>query len=191
MVITPMHSEESGTGCDLEKSQIYVTSDSTFWAAMRSKEIYPFKFQLTENSVEVSYALDTVSSFIHDVSKGVVKIDELTAHGTTVMWKAIIGFMKMLSRYDNDLKFAPTGPGEKERIHAFTTDQYLVWVLTYRGITPTQVSSRGKDTIFEYSQEKITQIKDFLFSSYIGSSKDLTYTRNVWRQAKTIQRIVQ
>jgi hypothetical protein len=185
--MTAIYQENNGLEKSIDQSRVYTTSDSSFWTAMRSKEIYPFRVSLTENCIQVSYEMDKVAGLIPEVINGSTPIDELDAHGGIVLWKALIGLMKMLSRYDVDLKFDRTAPGEQEKIHAYTTDQYLVWVLSFRGITPTRVASRGRDTSFEFGPEKIEQLKDFLFRPYMGNMQNFSSMKNIWRQAKTFR----
>ena len=191
MSTASLYKEENGLENKLEQTEIYVTSDSVFWAAMRSKEIYPFSVSLTEQSVQVAYDMKAVSKFIPGVSSGSVEMDELAAHGSVVLWKAVIALMKMLARYDTEEKLAKTVKGNAEETFAYTTDQYLVWVLSFRGITPSRVSSRGKDTSFEFGRDKIEQLKNFLFFPYRGNVNNYLSMRNVWRQARTFRQIYQ
>src|ERR1035437_4983075 len=101
--MTAIYQEENGLEKSIDQSRVYTTSDSSFWTAMRSKEIYPFRVSLTENCIQVSYEMDKVAGLIPEVINGTTPIDELDAHGGIVLWKALIGLMKMLSRYDVDV----------------------------------------------------------------------------------------
>jgi hypothetical protein len=186
-----MHQETNGHLEGIDQTDIYVTSDSSFWAAMLSKEIYPFKVSLTENAIQVTYEMKSVSMWIPEVSNGSTPISERDALASIIIWKAIIGAMKMLSRYYIDLKLASTDPGEREKILAHTTDQYLVWVLSFRGIVPSQVLSRGRDTSFEFGMDKIESLKIFLFIPYTGTMQNYGSMKTIWRQAKAFRDMIQ
>lgn len=181
--MSTLHQEVNGQNINLPSSKVYGTSDSIFWAAMLSKGIYPFKISLTEQAIQVSYELEKVAGFITEVSSGKTEINELDAHGSTVLWKAVIGVMKMLSRYEIDRNLAGVGSGEP---HAYTTDQYLVWVLSFRGITPSRIISRGNDAAFEF--DSIDELKDFLFFPFTGNLHDYASMRGVWKQAKNFRK---
>jgi len=186
-----MYQETNGRLEEIDQTDIYTTSDSSFWAAMLSKEIYPFKVSLTANAVQVTYEMKSVSMWIPEVSSGSTLISERDAMSSIIIWKAIIGVMKMLSRYDVDLKLASTDPGEREKILARTTDQYLVWVVSFRGVIPSQVQSRGRDTSFEFGMEKIESLKQFLFIPFIGTMQDYASMKAIWRQAKAFRDMIQ
>ena len=81
----------------ISKDDLFVTSDATIWAALRSRNMFPLKVALTDTAIQVSYLSKDVMEFIPNISSGVANLDEISAHGATVIWKAIFGFMKMLS----------------------------------------------------------------------------------------------
>ncbi len=173
------------TGKDIDPSDVYTTSDQPFWSAMRAKEVYPFRVALTDSTVQLSYEMKAVLPYFSEVINGKSSIYELSAYGTIVLWKAQIGAMKMLSNYSTDLTLAKTaGPGEKNKIHAHTTDQYLVWVLSYRGVSPVKFVSRGRDTMFEFGPEQIAQVEAIFFEPFMGDVNQIINMRNTWRNAR-------
>jgi len=166
----------------LGTDDLYATSDASIWAALRSHNIFPIKVELTDTAVRVYYRTPQVMALIPDISSGFADIDELDAHGTTVLWKAVIGFMKMLSRYEVDKSVS-----DSEESYAYTTDQYLIWAAAFRKIYPSRVTHRGRDAAFVYTEEQIEELKSFLFFSYAGKMSDYTSMRGVWKQAKTFR----
>ena len=173
------NASETETGLD-----IYTTSDFITWAALRSQEVHPFKVHLTDTSIQVSYRLDQVSALLPTISSGSMEIDENTAHSCTVIWKAMIGFMKMVSRFEVDKKMNARGVA----CIAYTTDQYLMWVVSLRGAFPYRVTTRGNDAAFEFEEKQLESMKQFLFSRFVGKLSDYTAMRAVWRQAKTFKK---
>ena len=163
----------------ISKDDLFVTSDATIWAALRSRNTFPLKVALTDTAIQVSYLAKDVMEFIPNISSGVANLDELSAHGATVIWKAIIGFMKMLSKYEMGKQVE-----KPEDNYAYTTDQYLIWVAGFRKIYPQRVTGRGRDAAFVYTEEQIDLLKMFLFTSYSGKMSDFTQMRGVWKQAK-------
>jgi hypothetical protein len=163
---------------------VYTTTDFITWAALRSKEVHPFKVELTDTSIRVSYRLEQVSDYLPTISSGSMEIDENTAHSSTVIWKAVIGFMKMLSRFEVDKRINTRGMD----CTAYTTDQYLMWVVSLRGAFPYRVTTRGNDAAFEFEEKQLEDMKQFLFSRFVGKLSDYSAMRAIWRQAKTFKK---
>ena len=166
---------------------MYTTSDQSIWAALRSRDVHPYKVDLTDISISVSYDSRQMAPLISKILGNQITMDEFSAHGSMNIWKSIIAIMKMLEKYEND-KNHPTDPGRK--CVAFTSDQHLMNALAYRNIDASNTITVNSDKvlIYEFDEAKCQEIKEILFSSCTGDLSDHIRMRGIWRKIKNLGR---
>lgn len=157
--------------------EYFVTSNPTIWTALRINGIYPYKVFIVDTTIKLFYEKINTDPLIPLVTSGKIEIDEFSAHGSTVIWKAIYGIMKMLQRRQDAL--------DKTKIS--TSDQYTVWAFSFRGIDPISVKADGRDAVFEYSESQIDDIKKIIFGGYTASVQNITVMRSAWKLARTLR----
>ena len=167
----------------------YVTYDSSFWAAMTSRDIFPIRISLFAKSIKIEYERKAVAEYIGLISAGSANIEELDALGTIIKWKAVIGVLKMLYKYKIDFENNEAAdPENKKDIYANTTDQNTILSLSFRNINPVYVINVSGLSCFCYSRESIAEIEEFFFFPWKGTQSDYAIMKDQWHFTKSSRR---